>query len=167
MRAVVLLSLIAVALAQQPSQCPGPSAFSGRFRRIDRERQYFVDGRIWYDELNRRVREFEAEEIGRDREFIDRLVLYNLNIEYTVNLRNRTCTVSAPRRPFVPYGVPPDARFQGEGTAGVVGKPGEEVTLAMFSGTFSGENYFVSVTEPDCFPVQFGLLGNQSFFHQE
>ena len=62
------------------------------------------------------------------------------NIEYSVDLRARNCTVREPHpRTWFPFGVPPDARFAGEGTIGAVGTPGEGVTLAFFEGEFEGQ----------------------------
>ena len=45
---------------------------------MDRKRQYKVLGEIYYDAVNKRIREFEMEEIGREREVYDKLKLYNL-----------------------------------------------------------------------------------------
>ncbi|MCI3311125.1 hypothetical protein MP969_26095, partial [Escherichia coli] len=169
MLTLVLLSLAVCTLAQIPSPCPGPRQFTGNFRTVDRERQFEIDGKIYYDEDNQRIREFEFEQIGSEKSFYDKLKLYTLNIEYRVDLHTRKCNVTAPRRPWFPIGVPPEARFAGEGTLGVVGQPNEQVTIAFFNGNFQGTPYFVSVTQPDCFPVQSGIFfnGSAGFEHTE
>ena len=66
-------------------------------------------------------------------------LLVSQNTEYTVDLKSRKCNVTTPRpRTWRPYGVPPEARFTGEGTIGAVGVPNESVTIARFEGEFEG-----------------------------
>eukprot|EP00916_Digyalum_oweni_P019563 GHVL01032562.1.p1 GENE.GHVL01032562.1~~GHVL01032562.1.p1 ORF type:complete len:193 (+),score=3.41 GHVL01032562.1:62-640(+) len=170
MWAALLLLFVACASAQLPMPCAGPASFTGRFRKIDRDRNYYVEGKMYYDSVNQRVREFEYEEIGSTKQVYDKLKLYNLNIEYTVDLKTRKCNVSEPRpRTWRPFGVPPDARFRGEGTIGAVGVPNEEVTVAFFEGEFDGvDPYFSAVTQPDCFLVEFGTYSNSSgYYHRD
>ena len=170
MRAVLLLVFAVVgAWAQVPIPCAGPTSFTGRFRHIDRERKFYTEGQMYYDAANKRVREFEFEEIGSEKMVYDKLRLYNLNIEYTVDLKTRKCNVTVPHHSWRPYGVPPFARFAGEGTIGAVGVPNEQVTVAMFDGQFDEKDpFFVTVTQPDCFVVEMGVFSNTSGFdHRE
>ncbi|XP_076464713.1 uncharacterized protein LOC143296574 [Babylonia areolata] len=137
----VLLVLVVVsgALGQIPTPCGGPPSFTGNFRRFDRERQEFVEGKMFYDAVNQRIREFEFEKIGSTSAVYDKLKLYQTNTEYTVDLKTRKCNVTEPRpRTWFPFGVPPDARFSGEGTLGAVGVPNEQLTIAIFTGEFEG-----------------------------
>merc|ERR1712227_59509 len=106
---VALLPLAALAAAQAPSPCPGPKSFEGRFNHFDRERQYFVQGRIAFDEQNMRYAEFEDIRAGSQEVFYYKLFLYKEKKEYRLDLKKRNCTVEAPHRPFHPWGVIPGA----------------------------------------------------------
>ena len=44
---------------------------------MDRERNYYVEGKMYYDAVNKRLREFEYEQIGQDKVVYDKLKLYN------------------------------------------------------------------------------------------
>ncbi|KAK7482228.1 hypothetical protein BaRGS_00026577 [Batillaria attramentaria] len=194
MLAVVFLALVAIAAAQKPTPCPDISVIawstlkksegrdSGPTRlfdllntravlhvQMDRERNVYVEGGVAYDAENRRVREFEYEKLGSQVVVYDKLKLYNMNTEYTVNLKTRKCNVTTPRHGFRPYGVPPEARYAGQGTIGAVGVPNEEVTISVYVGEFEGRDPFmVTVTEPDCFPVEFSVYSKTSGFeHRE
>ena len=45
---------------------------------IDKERKFYTEGRIYYDEVNKRVREFEFEDINSEKDYYDKLRLYDL-----------------------------------------------------------------------------------------
>ncbi|XP_046579776.1 mammalian ependymin-related protein 1-like isoform X1 [Haliotis rubra] len=159
---VSLVLLAAVALAQQPHPCESPRQFEGRFSIYDEDRQFRAFGRFAYDDTNRRFREIEEMEIGRDREYYDRLYLHNLNLEYRLNLRTRNCTITTLTRPWIPFAVPQDARFRGEGVIGASGIPDEHVTIANFDGTTDGNPYFIIATIEDCVPVTAGFYSNST-----
>ena len=40
--------------------------------------KYYVNGQMYYDSVNKRIREFEFEELGREKMAYDKLKLYNL-----------------------------------------------------------------------------------------
>lgn len=74
--------------------------------------------------------------------------------EYRLNLVTKKCNVTNLTRPFRPFGLPPDAQFDGAATLGAPGVPGEFITVENFSGTSrDGGRYFGLVTSPDCYPV--------------
>ncbi|KAK7103812.1 hypothetical protein V1264_018637 [Littorina saxatilis] len=169
MLVVLILAFVASAMAQVPQPCAGPASFTGRFRHTDRERKFFSEGKIYYDSVNQRIREFEFEDINSDKAVYDKLRLHNLNIEYTLDLKTRKCNVTVPRRGFRPYGVPPQGKFRGSGTVGAVGVPNEQVTVNIFEGDFAPkEPFFVTVTSPDCFVVEFGAYASDfGYEHRE
>ncbi|XP_076464714.1 mammalian ependymin-related protein 1-like [Babylonia areolata] len=144
----------------------GPKSFSGKFRHIDTSRNYTVEGQIFYDEENQRIREFEMQEVGSDKMVYDKLKLYKLNQEYIVDLKTRKCNVTVPRREWRPYGVPPFAKYEGSGTLGGVGIANEQLTISIFSGTFDEDKFFVTVTEPNCFVTQMALFFKSSGFEE-
>merc|ERR1719419_1104432 len=76
MLAVLVLAFAAGALAQTPQPCDGPDTFTARFRHFDRERGYYVQGKMYFDKLNKRVREFEEFDFNRTESYYDRLKLY-------------------------------------------------------------------------------------------
>ncbi|KAJ8309365.1 hypothetical protein KUTeg_014239 [Tegillarca granosa] len=96
--------------------------------------------RVSYDEDSTRIRIIEEEEIGSQREFYDTLYLHNIGKEYKINLKTRKCNVTALTRPFRPFGVPREAKFDGEATIGAAGVPGESLTVVNFNGTFSDDS---------------------------
>jgi len=152
-----VVALAAGALAQVPSACPGPKQFEARFSRFDRERKYYVQGAMIYDEPNQRIREFEDEHSAGEHDAYLKIYLYKENKEYRVNLRNRTCYIVPPRHPFHPYGVPPNSTFDADATIGVAGKPGEGLQVAEFHDEMKFGNetveFSVTVSEPHCYPV--------------
>merc|ERR1711976_1144247 len=103
---------------------------------------------ITYDETNRRVREGEYLEEGATRDFYDVLYLHNINKEYKINLKTRNCTVSALTRPFIHFGIPPDAKYVGTANIGPVNIPDEHATVIVFEGMSreSGGQFYGEVT---------------------
>merc|ERR1711963_1063383 len=168
---LLVLALAAAATAQTPTPCEGPETFTARFRHFDRERGYYVKGKMFFDRINRRVREFEEFDINKTESYYDRLKLYNLNTEYSVDLKTRNCTVYTPRH-YHPWGVPPDFKYVGAGTAGVIGLSQESVVINVWAGQFQDRNETVemafTVTSPDCFPVEHTYkYGSGNYEHRE
>merc|ERR1711963_769334 len=169
MLAFIVLALAAGALAQNPQPCDGPASFTARFRHFDRERRFYVEGKMFYDHANRRIREFEMFDINRTDTYYDKLKLYNLNTEYRVDLKTHNCSVGPPHRPWHPWGVPPEAKFIGSGTIGVTGLSQESVAINLFEGNFTdGSSFGVTVTQPDCFVVEMIIKDHDgSYEHRE
>merc|ERR1712136_328403 len=142
MLVLLIAALVAAAAAQIPQPCAGPASFTARFRHTDRERNYTVEGKMYYDHENRRIREFEEMDVRGEREAYDRLKLYLLNTEYRVDLHTRKCNVTVPHRSWHPWGVPPEGRYIGGGTIGAVGVPNEQVPIALFGGELFGDRFF-------------------------
>ncbi|XP_067681315.1 mammalian ependymin-related protein 1-like [Haliotis asinina] len=160
---VLLLALSAAAvLAQEPRPCQSPRQFEGRLARIDRSRGFAVFAHFSYDEDDRRIRESEEVDIGSTTDYFDVLYLHNIGKEYRYNYRTKNCTVSDLTRPFIPFGVPPDARFRGEGSIGASGLPDEHVTAVLFEGEFESNPYAFVVTSPDCFPIEMDFYSNRT-----
>ena len=44
---------------------------------MDRERKFYVEGKMYYDAVNKRLREFEDMHIGQNETYYDKLKLYN------------------------------------------------------------------------------------------
>lgn len=87
--------------------------------------------------------------------------------EYKINLKTRQCNVTALTRPFRPFGVPREAKFDGEATIGAAGVPGESLTVVNFNGTFAeGDRFFGVVTYPDCIPIETGFFSKDTGFVQ-
>ncbi|XP_035826505.1 mammalian ependymin-related protein 1-like [Aplysia californica] len=86
------------------------------------------------------------------------------NKEYKINLKARNCTVGALTRPFIHFGIPPDAKYTGTANVGPVNIPDEHATVILFEGTDreSGGFYYGEVTSPDCVPVASGYYSNQT-----
>merc|ERR1712126_339245 len=157
---VVGLSLVA---GQQPRPCDTPPQWEGRLMRRDFSKNFTEYAKITYDETNRRVREIAEMDIGSDREVFDRLYLHNENKEYRLDLKTRKCNVTTLTRPFIPFGLPRDATYDGEANVGPVNIPGEHATVINFHGhTEDGGQYYGEVTFPDCVPVSTGYYSNRT-----
>jgi len=158
-----VVAMAAGALAQVPSACPGPKMFEARFSRYDKERKMTVYGRIAYDAEEERVREFEEADITGKKTVYDRLILHKQNIMYEINSDTKECNITTPPHAFMPIGVPPDAKYLGEGSIGPTGVANEHVTVAAFGAEFNGGDYMITVTYPDCYPVTRAFNGRD--FH--
>merc|ERR1711963_1273836 len=136
-----VVAMAAGALAQVPSACPGPKMFEARFSRYDKERKMTVYGRIAYDAEEERVREFEEADITGKKTVYDRLILHKQNIMYEINSDTEECNITTPPHAFMPIGVPPDAKYLGEGSIGPTGVANEHVTVAAFGAAFNGRDF--------------------------
>ncbi|ESO90087.1 hypothetical protein LOTGIDRAFT_233900 [Lottia gigantea] len=154
----LLLALTVTAVAGQlPLPCTSPRQFESRFARFDREKNFQEFAKVSYDEDQKRVREIEEVAIGSTKDYYDVLYLHNIGIEYRFNLRTRKCNVTTISKTFIPFSVPGFAKFAGQGNIGVAGFTNEHVDIQLFEGkTPEGHPLFISVTSPDCFPVNFG-----------
>ncbi|XP_046579778.1 LOW QUALITY PROTEIN: mammalian ependymin-related protein 1-like [Haliotis rubra] len=159
---VSLTLLVAVTLAQQPHPCRSPEQFEGRLSTFDPDRRFYRTARFAYDDRQRRFREFEEVQVGRDVDFFDKLYLFNEGKEYRVNLRTRTCNETGITRPWIPFGVPPDARFRGNADIGAAGVPDEHVIVNLFDGTIDNNPYFMTASGTDCIPIQAGFFSNDT-----
>ncbi|KAK6182223.1 hypothetical protein SNE40_009952 [Patella caerulea] len=154
---IVLVAVVfCTVLAQLPRPCNSPSQWEGRFSRYDVSRNFTQYAEIAYDAVGRRVREREELAIGSTTDFYDVLRLFNERKEYRVNLRTRTCNVTAFTRPFIDVGLPANATFTDSFVIGLAGLPNEHVTAAIFEGSYEGGRYFGIVSTPDCIPLRFG-----------
>ncbi|ESO90086.1 hypothetical protein LOTGIDRAFT_218124 [Lottia gigantea] len=161
---VLLVFCVAVVsvLSQTPNPCVSPKQWEGRLFRYDRSKNFLQRARISYDELDRRVREVEEIEIGQTRDYYDVLYLHNIGIEYRLNFRTKNCTITPLTRPFIPAGLPEDAKYRGEATIGPAGVPDEHLTAVLFDGEFEGNPYFGAVTYPSCAPIETGFYSNRT-----
>ncbi|RUS86543.1 hypothetical protein EGW08_005682 [Elysia chlorotica] len=158
------LLLVAVVNAQLPQPCQTPPQWQGKFIRRDESKNFTQYADISYDLVNRRVREVEYVEEGTDRDYEDVLYLHNINKEYRINLKLKNCTVSALTRPFIHFGLPPDAKYMGTANIGPVNFPDEHATVILFEGEDKQEGtfYYGEVTTPDCVPVNTGFFTNRT-----
>lgn len=60
-------------------------------------------------------------------------------------------------RPFRPYGVPPNAQFDGSATIGAAGVPGESLVIENWSLTDGDDRFFGVVSSPDCVPIEYAF----------
>ncbi|MCI3311122.1 hypothetical protein MP969_26075, partial [Escherichia coli] len=163
--AVLISAFLVLVTAQDPRPCFSPTQWEGRFFREDWSKNFTQIAGISYDELNRRVREIEEIDFASERDFYDVLYLHNLNVEYRLNLRDRKCNVTTLSRPFIPFGVPPFAHYDGQGNVGPVNIANEHVTVILFSGEDPQKNpFFGAVSSPDCVPISSGFFSNATGF---
>merc|ERR1711913_133130 len=78
------------------------------------------------------------------------------------------CTVGTLTRPFIHFGIPPDAKYVGTANIGPVNIPDEHATVILFEGTDreNGGVFYGEVTAPDCVPVSSGFYSNRTGFLQ-
>lgn len=172
MKVLVLLCLgLSTVLAQVPQPCLSPPEFEGRRIRVDDQKNFQEYAKFWYDENNKRVRMVEEVEIGSTRDYYDILALFNLNKEYKVNLKTKQCVTSTISQPFIPMGVPREARFDFDAEIGAAGIPNEHLTIQAFSGNFTfgdlkGDAFYGLATYPGCVPVRSVIFGKTIGFLQ-
>ncbi|CAG2226310.1 unnamed protein product [Mytilus edulis] len=154
MKYLIALCLVVSAFAQAPKPCDSPPQWEAREIRQDYSRKFEEFRKLSYDETNRRVREVEEILLGSDKEYVDRLYLYNEAKNYSLNLKTKVCTVTALTRPFRHRGVFPGAKFDGIFNIGAVGVSGEVVAVQAFSANGTDGFYTGLVTYPSCYPVQ-------------
>merc|ERR1719315_204486 len=164
MKSVAILFCLAVyCSAQTPTPCKSPEQWGGRIYQSDRTKEFSTYGKITYDESNQRFRIIEEIEQGSTRDYYDTLYLHNIGKQYTFNLKTRKCNVTTLTRPFRGFGVPPFAKFLFEAEIGAAGVPGESIIAQTFDGEFRDQaRFIVTVTYPDCVPVNFGFYSNET-----
>merc|ERR1712121_633824 len=166
MFAIVLCALVAAAAAQQPKPCQTPPQWQGRFERRADKFNYTKYAEITYDETNKRVREVEFLVEGSNKTAYDVLYLHNVNEEYRIDLKTKNCTKHPLSRPFIHFGIPPEARYVGSEVVGPVNIPDEHMTVISFEGEDreNDAHYYGDVTAPDCIPVSNGYISNKTGF---
>ncbi|KAK7103811.1 hypothetical protein V1264_018636 [Littorina saxatilis] len=165
MLAAILLFGLAFVAAQQPRPCESPAQWQAKLYRSDYSKNFTEFAKVTYDETNKRVREIEELDFNSDREFYDVLYLHNQGVEYRLGLKSRQCNKTALTRPFRPFGIPPESRYEGEFNLGPVNIPNEHVTVISFFGKFEdGSEYVGTVSSPDCIPVSSGFYANTTGF---
>ncbi|XP_025105690.1 mammalian ependymin-related protein 1-like [Pomacea canaliculata] len=164
MLAAIFLLAFGLVATQEPRPCVSPPQWEGRLFRNDWSKNFTQIAQISYDETNRRVREIEELDFSTGRDYFDVLYLHNINVEYRLNLRTRQCNTTTLSRPFIPFGVPPDARYDVEYTVGPANIPEEHITVIRFDGNITEGAYFGTVTSPDCVPVTSGFFSNRTGF---
>ncbi|KAK3105775.1 hypothetical protein FSP39_005367 [Pinctada imbricata] len=150
-----LLGLSVVVLGQIPRACDSPPQWESREIRIDREQNFEIRRLLTYDATNRRERRLEEIEIGSNRTFVDEVILWNENVQYTLDLKTRKCNKTVPYRPWRERGVPPGSRFDFEVVVGAAGVENEHVNILYFSwNSTDGDRNLGMVTSPNCVPIQ-------------
>ncbi|XP_041354634.1 mammalian ependymin-related protein 1-like [Gigantopelta aegis] len=161
---LALLVTLTAVLAQEPKPCESPKQFESRLVTVDPSKQFIRFAYVSYDGVDRRVREEVEIEEGGKKQFYDFFYLHNIGVEYKVNLLTKQCNKTALTRPFIPWHVPSDAKFQWEGNIGPV--TGEHVTLVQFTGKFEENFYAMTVTSPDCVMIRMDFYSNRTGFVQ-
>ncbi|XP_058957631.2 mammalian ependymin-related protein 1 [Pocillopora verrucosa] len=156
----VLASLLLVALvnAQRPVPCATPDVWNGRQMTLDREKEFFVLGRISYDALNERISIVEEVDLFQKgkKYFYEYILLHKEKVMYQIELSvNKTgkCKKIELTEPFHKFEIPEGATFVAEGTLGSNALPGAGVNVQLFAGEIQGDKYSVTVTEVGCLPV--------------
>jgi hypothetical protein len=97
----VFLLMVSTVFAQIPTPCTSPPQWEARLFEFDPDTGYQSRAKFSYDSLYKRERTAEEVQLGKDKEFLDVLRLYNQNTEYVYNFKYKNCTKSAITRPWV------------------------------------------------------------------
>ncbi|KAK3611475.1 hypothetical protein CHS0354_032756 [Potamilus streckersoni] len=160
---ILLLSVIVYTAAQVVQPCNSPPQWEGRVAAGDRQLKFSEYARISYDETDQRVRVIEERDEGSEKDFYDTLYLHNVGLKYQLNLVTKKCNITTLNEPFRTRGVPPFARFLFTGTIGAAGIPNEHFVIQAYEGQFQdGTRFGVTVTYPDCVPVEGTFFTNSS-----
>ncbi|XP_041354560.1 mammalian ependymin-related protein 1-like [Gigantopelta aegis] len=157
----VLVTVVIVG-AQEPHPCESPKQFEGRQATFDHQRKSQIFARFAYDDIEKRFREIEIEQFGKQHAFYDTLYLHNVGLEYKLDLRTRKCNVTAITSPFRPFAIPPDAKFKGAVVYGAAGIPNQHVNLNRFEGEMGELQFEMFHTSPNCIPVQVSFFKNST-----
>ncbi|KAK3611474.1 hypothetical protein CHS0354_032755, partial [Potamilus streckersoni] len=167
MKTVLLFLLVGYCVAQTPTPCDTPKQWEGRTFIVDRSKMFSVFAKISYDANAPRVRIIEEVQSGKETDYYDTLYLHNIGKEYRLNLRTKKCNVTELTRPFRPFEVPADATFGGEALIGLAGFPNENLIAVLWDGKFDANNFYeITVTQPDCVPINFAVFTNTSVVFQ-
>ncbi|XP_064603712.1 mammalian ependymin-related protein 1-like [Liolophura sinensis] len=159
---VILVVFVGLAYGQVPTPCETPTIWEAREAEVDRADNFERFAKISYDEVNRRIRRIEELDIGSDKDYYDELFLFDEFRMYRLNLRTRQCNVTGLSRPWHPYGIPPEATFDGEAYIGA-SATNEGVLVTRWTGKFFETDYYVGVfTQPGCVPVLFDTYYSSS-----
>lgn len=132
MFSLVVLCLVGVALAQRPQPCTSPPQWEAQISDYNEEERFGLQGKLSYDSVYRRERLVEEVEEGTDREFYDRLALFQSQIEFVYNFKTRNCTRQPITRAWRDFGIQPDATSYGEAYIGSSVFPGTGLLVTIW-----------------------------------
>ena len=98
---LVLLLAASAVYAQKPVPCTTPPQWSSRFTEYNRADGRFVQGKVSYDAIYKRVRTIEQVQLGKNQTFLDILRLYNSKTEYVFDIVAKKCTTQPISRDWV------------------------------------------------------------------
>ncbi|KAL8593178.1 hypothetical protein ACOMHN_009833 [Nucella lapillus] len=152
---VAVLVCLGGSWAQVPSHCVTPSQFTGRSTQFDHETNQINRYFIAYDALNKRRAFIEEQNaVIPGKQFLEFLMLGNENVMYEINLSKKTCRKSPMRRPWRPFGIPPNATFESEY---YIGGPGEQLFAQEWSDRIPlrQREYWLGVfSMKNCYPIR-------------
>ena len=99
----ILSAFASCTFAQTPTPCSAPTQWEGRLYEYDGSHAFQGAGNFSYDGVNKRQRFIEDIKIGRNKNYIDTLVLWNQNIQYRYYSNSQTCVKSAIKTPWVRF----------------------------------------------------------------
>lgn len=129
---ILLLSLISIAVAQQPRPCISPPQWEGRLLDSNEQQRATLQGRLSYDATYHRVRVVEDIRVGDEDLAFDVLTLFDAKIEFLYNLKYNNCSRRTVNEPWQDFGIPADAQSVGEAYLGSSGIPSGGLLVTMW-----------------------------------
>jgi hypothetical protein len=134
---VALLLSVSAILAQTPVPCTSPPQWSARVFQYDEETQFFSRAYLAYDSIYKRERIIDEYILQNDREAFDVLRIFNSNIEYVYDFRNKTCKNQPISRPWRDFAIPANASSYGESYIGSSAIPNANVLTTSWGYNFT------------------------------
>jgi hypothetical protein len=159
---LAVMLLATVAYSQIPQPCFSPPLLSFLAVQYNQEFTTFRFFDAAYDNFGQRFAFFERENVGPapGRQYFHIIILHKENIVYQYNRQTKVCT-KFPAGPFRPFGVPPNARFEGEY---YIGGPGEVVEAVEWSdrSDVTRENWIGVFSRVNCYPIRTWVHNGQT-----
>lgn len=132
MYAALVLCLIGMAVAQQPTPCTSPPQWEARIFDTNEEQNLVIVGRFSYDSIYHRERLIDEIEEGTTVDNYDTVSLFDLQVEYAYNFRARNCTRRPITRAWRDFGIRPTDTSYGEAYVGSSSVPGAGMLVTLW-----------------------------------
>jgi len=146
--------LVSVVYSQIPPPCFSPPLLSFLAIQYSHERTFFRLFDAEYDFEGQRFAFYEREDSASTpgRQYYHVIILHRQNVAYEYNRQTKQCRKSE-AGPFRPFGVPPEARFEGQY---YVGGPGEDFEAVEWSdrSDVRRENWLGVFSRINCYPIR-------------
>ncbi|XP_062372856.1 ependymin-like [Sardina pilchardus] len=140
---------------QKPLPCRSPPLYTGGMTVGTQNDQLWAVGMYAYDGINQRIHVGEIGTYNNKSFTYNALMLFNEEVLYEINDKDKTCVKKALKSDFHPMEVPKGAAFVSQVVLGTSSGPGQGLLVNSWWGDMPDKsgNYMLSFTEFGCLPV--------------